>query len=56
MDCHNIMVYSNLNTYHADFWDYHADVVPGSTQENVARRLAETKADVRDFWKAIPSP
>jgi hypothetical protein len=57
MDCNRIMMYSSPNVlYHAEFWDYQADVVPGSTQENVARRLSETRYDVRDFWKSISPP
>jgi hypothetical protein len=57
MDCNRIMLYSNPNIiYKADFWDYHENVVVGSTEENVARRLSETRYDVRDFWKTIPSP
>lgn len=57
IDCNRIMLYSNPTVvYRADFWDYHADVVVGSAEENVARRLSETRYDVRDFWKKIPSP
>jgi hypothetical protein len=55
VDCHEIALYSNTTTaFKADFWDYHATVVLGSAEENTARRLSETRHDVRDFWKSIP--
>jgi hypothetical protein len=56
MDCHDVALYSNLQVaFKADFWDYQATVVLGSSEENVARRLSETRYDVRDFWKLIPN-
>ena len=57
VDCHDLPIYSTPDViYKADFWDYHEDVIAGSADENVARRLSETRYDVRDFWKTIPSP